>query len=124
MYNSFDSNCFIHEMAHRLDVYNLHVSKQFAKYVGAYSFFGYHTGDEKPPIYGKGNPPNRYEDFAESLAEYVLLYTNYSGSDIGIRPGQKRWYFIESILDTGIEPIANGTSDCTPNRSLLAYLDY
>ena len=113
-------------MAHHLDFHELHLSKPFAKYVGAYNFFGYHTGPESPPVYNGGNPRNRDEDFAESLTEYVMLNTNYSGLDIGIIPGEKRWYFIESVLDTGKAPSENNDDDgeslnCIPSGIALLY---
>lgn len=122
-YNNFDKLCsegvLIHELGHYLDGINHRkFSKEFEKYVGAFTFlWWYNPGQESPPIYGLGYPPNRREDFSESLAEYVLLYTNYSGPDIGIVPGEKRWSFIETVLDTGQTPMNNGQSYCPPGYS-------
>ena len=120
VYDTWIEGCLIHELAHYLDWANLHASKEFEKYVGASTFlFWYNVGNESPPLYISGNPTNRSEDFAESLSEYVLLYTNYSGSDIGIVPGQKRWYFIESILDTGQIPSGTKQSSCFPAYGVI-----
>jgi hypothetical protein len=97
----------IHEMAHNWD-YRDNLSGKFKKYVGSYNFLWipwyYITcEDEAPPIYG--GALNAKEDFAESVTEYVLLYTNHPKTDlIGIEPGEKRWVFVETLLDTGEPP--------------------
>jgi len=128
IFNAWAKGCLIHELGHYLDDANLHLAKPFEKYVGASTgwFWSYDVGDEFPPFYdpnrNQGNPPNRHEDFAESLSEYVLLYTNYSDSNIRIVPGEKRWYFIESILDTGQIPITAKSSECIPGLGVLAQL--
>jgi hypothetical protein len=105
VYTFSEKGCIIHELAHYLDRANLHLAKPFEKFIGAStSWLGkYNTGPELPPIYGSGEgiPPNRMEDFAESLKEYVQLKTNYVSLGIGLIAGQKRWNFIESLLDTG-----------------------
>jgi RHS repeat-associated protein len=130
MYNDFKQRCgsgaFVHELAHYLDDANLHLAKPFENYIGASTILWiiYNPGKESPPIYGGGDPPDRSEDFAESLTEYVLLYTNYSGLDIGIIPGQKRWYFVESLFNTGNIPLANESSECAPNLGVLTGLSY
>ena len=94
----------IHEMAHYWD-FRDNISGKFKDYVGSYNFLWYPLfyitcKDESPPVYG--GRLTAQEDFAESLAEYVLLYTNHPDTElIGIVPGEKRWVFIEALLDTG-----------------------
>ncbi|HNM36736.1 MAG TPA: RHS repeat-associated core domain-containing protein, partial [Anaerolineales bacterium] len=128
-YNSFDKLCgegvLVHELGHYLDGINQRkYSKEFEEYVGAFTFlWWYNLGQENPPIYGSGYPPNRREDFAESLEEYVLLYTNYSGPDIGIVPGEKRWKFIEFVLDTGQLSINKEQYLCLPSYGKLINLN-
>jgi hypothetical protein len=125
LYDTWVQGCLIHELAHYLDWANLHASKPFEKYLGANTFLiWYNVGTESAPIYIGGNPTNRSEDFAESLSEYVLLYTNYSGPDIGIIPGQKRWNFIESVLDTGQFPSnKESTTSCIPSYFAFGSFD-
>jgi hypothetical protein len=120
LYNGFDVGCIIHELAHYLDFHIKPLSKSFETYVGASTFlWWYNVGPESPPYYPPGNPTNRREDFAESLSEYVLLYTNISSGQIRIIPGEKRWQFIESVLDTVQAPITIQSSECVPSLGIL-----
>ena len=122
MYNYWQEGFLIHELAHYLD-FTQGFSKPFQKYVGASTFlWWYSPGDESSPIYNGGLPPNRREDFAESLREYVELYTNRSSDDIGIVPGESRWYFIEAILDTGKPPSDDNETGCIPGLGISAQL--
>jgi hypothetical protein len=95
---------FVHELAHHWDsVWD--ISPKFASYVGATIYLfpwydpWYNPGEEAPPKYGAGDPPNAYEDFAESVAEYI--YDQGPNREV-IRRGEKRWKFVESLLTYGI----------------------
>jgi hypothetical protein len=92
-----------HELAHYWD-YRDNLADPFMEYVGNWYFLWWWyilCEDQAPPNYGNGNPPNAHEDFAQSLAEYVQIYTGFSTSDVGIKKGEKRWKFIENLLNTG-----------------------
>lgn len=88
---------FGHELAHAWD-HRMNLNGKFAKYVGASKFlWWYNVGNETPPIYGGGDPPNAFEDFAESVTEYVYD----QGSNEQILTTEKRWKFVESLLTSG-----------------------
>jgi RHS repeat-associated protein len=95
--NPFCTGTVGHELAHQWDD-KWRVSVYFEKYIGASTLlFFYNPGPESPPIYIEGRRvPNRKEDFAESLLEFV-----YNDPLTGIVVGEKRWEFINVLLSTG-----------------------
>jgi hypothetical protein len=119
---SCDAGTLGHELAHQWD-FRQHISGPFAEYVGAHvvrliSSRGqvrliYYVGSEKPPIYGSGNPPNAFEDFAESLAEFVY---QQGWHNEGIEQGKKRWVFVENLLHNGTI-LSDGNSIQTSTQS-------
>jgi RHS repeat-associated protein len=115
--NPFTTKCAAgtlgHELAHAWDNQQ-GISSKFAKYVGASKSWGkYNVGNETPPLYGGGDPPSAFEDFAESVTEYV-----YDQKDQERIPTtEKRWKFVETLLDTGtiLTSTSNTTSsNCSP----------
>lgn len=91
-----------HEIAHQWDLMgDQQISKSFEKYVGASTIaFWYFTGSEDAPLYGEKGPPNRREDLAASLEEYVTLEWN-GFSPARIVVGEKLWTFVDILLATG-----------------------
>ena len=97
--------------------YKDNLSDTFAKYVGATSIeifwitIHYDPGPESPPASLGWGPRNVREDFGGSFSEYVRLETHESIGPTNIIVGQKRWKFMESLLDTGIAPVnSSGTA--------------
>jgi hypothetical protein len=115
--NPFTTKCATgtlgHELVHAWD-HKQGISSKFAKYVGASKSWGkYNVGNETPPLYGGGDPPNAFEDFAESVTEYVYDQKDQER----ILSTEKRWKFVETLLDTGtiLTPTSSTTSaNCSP----------
>lgn len=117
--NPFTSNCASgtlgHELVHAWD-HKQGISSKFAEYVGAsrsWLWGKYDVGNETPPLYGGGDPKSAFEDFAESVTEYVYDQKDQER----ILSTEKRWKFVETLLDTGtiLTPTSSTTSaNCSP----------